>query len=241
MQLFYAPDILQHKLMLNEEESKHCIQVLRHKQDDEIKLTDGKGGIYDARITDANARKCIFVITNAQPNYHKPAYDLLLAVAPTKNVARFEWFLEKATEIGATGIIPLITQRTERQNLRIERLEKILVSAMKQCVTAYLPTLYPATTFKQLMSNAKLLQQYPMRYLPHLNNDQQNPSQHLKNAYIPGNNALLLVGPEGDFTTDEVKTALDKQFIPITLGKSRLRTETAAIVCCHAIRFMNEQ
>lgn len=241
MQLFYAPDILQNKFVLNEEESKHCIQVLRHRQDDEINLTDGKGGLYTARITDANVRKCTYTIVDAQPNYHKPAYQLLIAVAPTKNVARFEWFLEKATEIGATDIVPLITQRTERQNLRTDRLEKILVSAMKQCITAYLPTLHPATIFKQLMANTHLLQQYPLRYLPHLNNDAQNPSQHLKNAYTPGSNAMLLIGPEGDFTPDEVKTALDKQFIPITLGKSRLRTETAAIVCCHAIRFMNEQ
>lgn len=239
MQLFYAPDILRHQYQLSPDEAKHCTQVLRHRTGDHIHLTDGKGGLYTAQITtiDAHRSQCHFRLVEQQPHYNTPTCRLLMAVAPTKNTARFEWFLEKATEIGVTDILPLLTHRTERAHLRTERLEKILVAAMKQCVTAYLPTLHPASSFAQLMQNQPLLADFPMRFIPYLN--PQNT--YLSDAYQRRTNAIVLIGPEGDFTDSEVTTALAQQFVPISLGKSRLRTETAAIVCCHAIQFMNHQ
>lgn len=234
MELYFAPQIIEDIYELDEIESKHCIQVLRHKNGDEITIIDGKGGMYTAIIAQAHPKHCRFKVIKQQHEYGKMCYNLHLAIAPTKNIARMEWFLEKAAEIGISEITPLFTERSERMKLRTDRLEKILISAIKQTNKAYLPVLHSPKSFKEHLLDTQLNQKYKNKYLPHVNTE----SVHLKKMY-PGGNAWILVGPEGDFSPKEITFALNNGFAPVSLGSNILRTETAGVYICSLFNILN--
>jgi len=231
MQLFYAPDIRE-IAELPEDEARHAIRVLRLTEGDTIELTDGKGFFYKAVITHAHPKHCeIHIVEEWQP---KPLGDFYLhiAVAPTKNMDRLEWFAEKATEIGINEITCLNCRYSERKEVKTSRLEKILVSAMKQSLKATLPHLNEMTKFKEFVKQ-------PFDGRKFIAHCEEGAKSLLKKTYQPGENALILIGPEGDFSPEEISLALENGFEPISLGNSRLRTETAALVACHTVHVCN--
>ncbi len=233
MHLFYTPDIIGNEYTLPEEESKHCIKVLRLEVGDEIFLIDGKGGFYQCEIIQAQLKRCEVRCIQKTENYGKRDYRLHIAIAPTKNIERIEWFLEKCTEIGIDEITPLLCNHSERKVIKEDRLEKVIISAMKQSLKAYLPKLNPLTEFPYFVKNNPS----SLKCIAHC--DEGN-KKSLQEIYHPGQDITILIGPEGDFSENEIKLAQDNNFIPITLGESRLRTETAGIVACHSINFLNE-
>ncbi len=233
MQLFYVPNISGAEVILDETESKHAIRVLRLNAGDEIELIDGKGGLYKASITDANPKKCKLSIFESRTKFGQKDFHLHIAIAPTKNIDRFEWFLEKCTEIGIDEITPLLSEHSERKVIKPERLEKILVSAMKQSVKAYLPQLNELTKLSDLINQSK--DQH--KFIAHCN-DGEKP--HLKDVIQQSEDVLILIGPEGDFSPEEVEQAKEKGFKEISLGSARLRTETAGVVACHIVNLANE-
>lgn len=233
MHLFYTPDIQGETLALPEEESRHCVRVLRLDKGDIIHLVDGRGNWYRCEITVPDSRRCEARLLEKQEGHGRRDFHLHVAIAPTKNIERTEWFLEKATEIGVDEITPLLCERSERRTIKADRLEKVVISAMKQSLKAYLPKLNPLTDFRQF---AALPADGP-RYIAHC---EEGERKLLKEAYRRGENATILIGPEGDFSPSEIAWATRHGFIPVSLGDSRLRTETAGIVACHSIQFMNE-
>lgn len=233
MQLFYFPCISGDKVILNDSESKHAIRVLRLKEGDEVELIDGKGGFYKGRITDANPKKCIISLLSSQTNFGKKDFHLHIAIAPTKNIDRTELFLEKCTEIGIDEITPILSEHSERKVVKPERLQKILVSAMKQSIKAYLPHLNELTKLTDLLPQATEKE----KFIAHCN---KGDKPHLKNLINRGDNVLILIGPEGDFSLEEVQLARQHGFQDISLGNSRLRTETAGMVACHIVNLAND-
>jgi 16S rRNA (uracil1498-N3)-methyltransferase len=233
MQLFYVPNIAGTEINLDETESKHAIRVLRLNVGNQVQIVDGTGGFYEAEITDANQKKCRLSIVNSKLEFGKRNFHLHIAIAPTKNIDRFEWFLEKATEIGIDEITPLLTSHSERKTVNPERLEKILVSAMKQSLKAYLPKLNGLTSYKNLIINNKT----ENKFIAYCDEIQKT---HLKELIIRAKDTLILIGPEGDFSPEEVKLAIENGFKVVSLGESRLRTETAGIVACHIVNLVNE-
>ena len=233
MQLFYVPNIAGAEVILDETESKHAIRVLRLQTGDFVQIVDGAGGLFKAEIADANPKKCRLAIVESNLNFGQRDFHLHIAIAPTKNNERFEWFLEKATEIGINEITPLITERSERKTVNPERLDKIIVSAMKQSLKAYLPRLNNPQSFKELVrqpfDGKKLI-----AYI------EEKQTVHLKNVVGKNDNVHVLIGPEGDFSPAEVQLALQNGFQPVSLGESRLRTETAGIVACHIVNLAND-
>jgi len=234
MHLFYTPQITSDTYTLEEEESKHAIRVLRLAPGDFIYLLDGVGGFYKARICDASAKGCTVKIVETHKEYGKRSFYLHIAIAPTKNIARIEWFLEKATELGIDEITALKCEHSERIMIKPERLHKITVSAIKQSVKAYLPRLNEMEKFKPFIKQPFTGQ----KFIAHCISSASKP--HLKNCYTKGQNALILIGPEGDFTPEEVELATQNGFREISLGPSRLRTETAGLAACHVINILNE-
>jgi len=229
--IFFTPDILSN-VELPVEEALHCIKVLRKKEGDEILLTDGKGFFYDAEIMQANPKHCIVNILNTIEQPKGWDFNLQIAFAPTKNIDRIEWFAEKATEIGIDRLSPILCQHSERKEIKTQRIEKILISAMKQSQKALLPQLDDIQSFSKFIK-----QEYDgQKFIAHC-----YPQEKvlLKDIYKKGGNALILIGPEGDFSEEEVKMATDSGFKPISLGDSRLRTETAALVACHTLHVLN--
>ena len=236
MNLFYAPDILQ-TLALPEEESQHCAKVLRMKAGERIHIIDGVGGLYEVEILEAHPKRTQVAILSEQHEYGRRPFRLHLAVAPTKNIDRFEWFVEKATEIGFDELTPLCCRYSERKIIKPERIEKILVSAAKQSLKAYVPRLNPMQTFKEFMvNNSQSSFQDSQLFIAHC---YDQPKQHLLHACQPTGNVVVMVGPEGDFSEDEVELALRNSFRAVTLGDSRLRTETAGVVACHLVTIAN--
>jgi len=233
MQLFYTPDIKTNNYTLNEIESKHCIRVLRLSTNDKIQLIDGKGSFYEAKIIDPNPKKCIVEIIETKKDFGKRNHYLHIAIAPTKNIDRFEWFLEKATEIGIDEITPILCEHSERKIIKPERLEKVIISAVKQSIKAYKPKLNPLTKYSNLIN-----QNFNgVKYIAHC---QDTNKQALKLNYETGRNVLMLIGPEGDFSPNEIELAKKYNFHETSLGQSRLRTETAGVVACHTINMLNE-
>lgn len=233
MQLFYVPDISGAEVILDETESKHAVKVLRLLVGDEVQLIDGKGNFYEAEISEANPKKCRLSVLKTKREFGKRNFRVHIAIAPTKNIDRFEWFLEKCTEIGIDEITPLLCEHSERKNIKPDRLEKILVSAIKQSLKAYLPKLNDLTPFKELVLNSIAKN----KYIAHCYDGEKI---HLKNESLQNKEVLVLIGPEGDFSHDEIEFALNKGFKEITLGESRLRTETAGIVACHIVNLTND-
>lgn len=233
MQLFYAPEITEVDLSFNfdKEESKHIVKVLRKKIGDHLCLTNGKGYLFEAKLTIADIKHCSVAILSAKFQ-KKHNYNLHLAVAPTKMNDRYEWFLEKATELGIDEITPLICERSERKIVKLERFERIIQSAMKQSLQCYLPKL----NAPMLMSDFLKKQHTGQNYIAHC---EETRKKTLKSQLINGGNYTILIGPEGDFTSSEINTALQNKFVPVTLGNTRLRTETAAIAACHSVVYFN--
>jgi len=234
MQLFYTPDInpSHPQYFLTEDESKHAIRVMRLEKGDEVQLIDGKGGLYNASILDPHPKRTIIQINSVVTAFNKRNHYLHIAIAPTKNIERLEWFLEKATEIGVDEITPIICQRSERRELKTDRLNKIITAAIKQSIKAYHPVLNEPETFNQLLAKPFSGQ----KFIAHCNKGDKTA---LKNELVTNGNYLILIGPEEDFTPDEIDNALTKDFKAITLGESRLRTETAALEACFEVNFLN--
>lgn len=233
MQLFYVPNISGAEVTLDETESKHAIRVLRLNSGSKVQIIDGKGGFYEAEITDANPKKCRLSIVKSTLDFGKKDFHLHIAIAPTKNNDRFEWFLEKATEIGIDEITPLLTSHSERKTINPERFEKILVSAMKQSLKAWLPKLNILTSIKELVTSNKT----ENRFIAYCDDIQKI---HLKDLAEKGKDILILIGPEGDFSPEEIQMAMKNGFKVVSLGEARLRTETAGIVACHIVNLANE-
>lgn len=235
MQLFYTPNInlTVSTFILDEAESKHAIKVLRLNTGDKIYLVNGKGTFFEAKITQAHAKKCeLSILSSRTETNTKP--DIYIAIAPTKNNDRLEWFVEKATEIGITEITPLICQRSERKTLKIDRLEKTAVAAMKQSLKATLPKINEPVSFKDFIKNT------PKQTNLFIAHCLDNKEKHLSQLCTKNESSIILIGPEGDFTKEEIDLAVKNHFKPISLGTSRLRTETAGIVACHTINLINE-
>lgn len=237
MHIFFTPDISDSSLLytLNEEESKHCIRVLRMTEGGNIHLVNGKGGFYLAEITDANPKKCSVKIIQKKEGAEKRKWYLHIAIAPTKNNDRTEWFIEKATEIGIDCISFIECTNSERTVIKPERMEKVAVAAMKQSLKAYLPQINEMTGIKKFIDSSKNFS--GQKFIAHCVDSEK---KHLKNCYQPPNNAIIIIGPEGDFTKQEINYAIENGFVPISLGESRLRTETAALYVCTALNVMNE-
>jgi 16S rRNA (uracil1498-N3)-methyltransferase len=233
MHIFYTPDISGNTFILDETESKHCIRVLRLEKGDEITLVDGRGGFYRAEITDPNPKRCMVKVVHSEQEFGLKNFQVHIAIAPTKNIERLEWFLEKATEIGINRVIPLLCQHSERKEIKPERLEKVMVSAMKQSLKAYIPQLDQLTKFSDLIRQPFDGQ----KFIAHCEDQHRDL---LKNLVIPDQKSMILIGPEGDFSPEEIQEAIQAGFKPVSLGNSRLRTETAGVVACHTVNLMNE-
>ncbi|HPF52170.1 MAG TPA: 16S rRNA (uracil(1498)-N(3))-methyltransferase [Draconibacterium sp.] len=233
MQLFYIPEIMGATVILDPDESKHAVKVLRMVSGDRVQIVDGKGGFYHAEIVDAHPKSCTLSVIEKQTDFGRKDFHLHIAIAPTKNIDRFEWFLEKCTEIGIDEITPLLSEHSERKVIKPERLEKILVSAMKQSVKAYLPKLNELTSLNNFLQR----ETSEDKFIAHCNPGEKI---HLKNAVQPKHDTLILIGPEGDFSMDEVESAKKQGFSEISLGEARLRTETAGVVACHIVNLVNE-
>jgi 16S rRNA (uracil1498-N3)-methyltransferase len=234
MQLFYNPDIdkTTESFSFDKEESRHIIKVLRKKDSDILYVTNGLGLLFETQITLASDNKCIVEVLSIKKT-DEPKFHLHLAVAPTKMNDRFEWFLEKATEIGIQEITPVICDRSERKVINLERFEKIILSAMKQSNETFLPKLNEAISFKEFIKK----QNKGLQLIAHC---EETDKKSLKDVLKPNENVTLLIGPEGDFSEKEIDLALENNYQPVTLGNTRLRTETAAIVACHSVVFFNE-
>jgi 16S rRNA (uracil1498-N3)-methyltransferase len=233
MNTFYISEISGSSIKLNIEESKHCIKVLRLRKGDHVLLMNGRGSMFEAVIQIPDSKSCVLEILKEEKHRIGRSYNLTIALAPTKNIDRYEWFIEKSTEIGIDRIIPLICQHSERKDIKVERIEKILISAMKQSGQMFLPELTYPISFKELISK-------PFdgdKLIAHCDNGDK---KDLKDSVTPGKDVLILIGPEGDFDGEEIKLALKNGFIPVSLGESRLRTETAGIVACHTVLLVNK-
>ncbi len=233
MNLFYAPDLDSSLFTLSKEESRHIVRVLRMKSGDAIHFTNGKGSFFDCRISDDNPNACIIEVLHEKPGSDQRNFKLHLAVAPTKNISRFEWFLEKATEIGIDQISPIICQHSERKEIKHERLHKVITAAVKQSLKSFHPVLKPRLSFMECIS-----QKFDgQKFIAHIDD---SVSLELADAYTKGEDATILIGPEGDFSPEEVAMAKENGFQEVKLGPSRLRTETAAVVACHTINLKNQ-
>ena len=234
MQLFYTPDILpQHKaFILNEEESKHAVRVLRMEKGHQLYLIDGRGGRYIAVITDAHPKRTVLEIVNVHLDHEKRPYYLHVAIAPTKNSDRLEWFLEKATEVGIDEITPIICEHSERKEVKVERLNKVMVAAMKQSLKAYLPKINHSVKFDDFIRRKF----EGKRFIAHC---AEGDKSYLSTLLQPSVPLLVMIGPEGDFSKGEIDAAQAQGFIPITFGNVRLRTETAALMACIETNLLN--
>ena len=234
MHRFYCPDIAD-TLTLGEEDSKHCVKVLRMAEGDTIEVVDGNGTLYTCRITMAHPKRCAVEVTERMQQPPHWGHRIVLGVAPTKNLDRIEWLVEKCVEMGVDRIIPLRCHNSERTVLKTERLKKIMVSAMKQSLKATLPLLDEMTPVAQVLAEPF----EGTRCIAYC--DEQLPRGQrltLTGVYRPGHDVMVLIGPEGDFSPEEVQAARDAGFMPVTLGESRLRTETAgmmAVAWIHAL------
>lgn len=234
MQLFYNPEITEDttQFSFDKEESRHIVKVLRKSVGDELYITNGNGWLFNAQVSVTNINKCTAEIISKKLQL-KHQYNLHLAVAPTKMNDRYEWFLEKATEIGIDTITPIICDHSERKVIKTERFERILQSAMKQSLHCYLPKLNEAVSFNDFIKQ-------DFRGDLFIAHCEETDRKSLKSQLKPKTDVTILIGPEGDFSVKEIEMALQNNFIPVTLGETRLRTETAAIVACHSVSFINE-
>lgn len=216
-----------------EVESGHCVRVLRHQPGDIFEVVDGKGGLFTVRLVDAHPKRAMVEIVDRAEILPYWSGRLVLGVAPTKNMDRMEWLVEKATEVGMDAFIPLLCRFSERKELKRERLEKTAVSAMKQSLKAAMPEIGEMTPFARFIERFKV---FPAKFIAHCVDDGRR--RLLSREYLPGADTVILIGPEGDFSPEEIELALAAGFVPVSLGDARLRTETAALTAlqtCHAV------
>ena len=234
MQLFYNPNINEttENFSFDKEESKHIIKVMRKKGGDLLFVTNGLGFLFKTEIVLGSDIKCTVKIISFEKS-ETPKFHLHLAVAPTKMNDRYEWFLEKATEMGISEITPILCDHSERKFVKNDRFDKILQSAMKQSVQVFLPKLNEPIAFKDFIK----LKNEGVLLIAHC---EETDKKSLKDVIKPNENLTILIGPEGDFSSKEIALAIENKYIPVSLGKTRLRTETAAIVACHTVVFVNE-
>lgn len=233
MHVFYTPDINGLAYSLNEEESKHCTKVLRLKEGDSVTLVDGKGGLYQALIKSTGKREVQLEVIASEQEYQKRNHRLHIAVAPTKNIDRLEWFLEKATEMGIDEITPIIAERSERKVVKEDRLFKVITAAVKQSLQAYHPQLNAAVSLTDFLKKDSA----DTKMIAHCIADESR--QFISEVVEPYGHYTILIGPEGDFSPNEIQLALSDQYQPISLGNTRLRTETAALAACFEINLLN--
>ena len=233
MQFYYAEDLSNSTVTLDKEESHHVIHVMRLNVGSTISITDGKGMQVTGIISAANAKTCVIEVLQRKQENSPRNYNLHIAIAPTKNIDRFEWFLEKATEIGIDAVTPLLCKHSERKIINDERLNKLVVAAAKQSLKTFFPILEPMTLFNDFILKEILAK----KFIAHCRETDRNS---LKDRYQKGSNVLIMIGPEGDFDEAEIKLAENAGFVPIHLGSARLRTETAGLVACQNIAFMNQ-
>ncbi|MFA5647339.1 MAG: 16S rRNA (uracil(1498)-N(3))-methyltransferase [Bacteroidales bacterium] len=233
MHISYIPQISGNSIVLPEDESKHCIRVLRLNTGDTINIVDGNGNMLTCGITDPHPKRCAVEVIDIQHQFGKRNFRLHIAIAPTKNIERLEWFLEKATEIGIDEITPILCEHSERKNINNERLERVIVAALKQSIKAYKPTLNTLTPLKDAIKQ-DLQSTRLMAYCGDFN------EPHAKSLITPNSNVFMLIGPEGDFSPSEVEMALKAGFKTTGLGTARLRTETAGVVACTIANLINQ-
>ena len=234
MQIFYAPDISGTDYTLDEKESGHCIKVLRMKSGTRVQVIDGKGNLYEAVIVNPDPRKCSLAVTGVFRDFEKRDYRLHIAISPLKNYERFEWFVEKSVEIGVDEITPLICSNTEKPGIKRERINNLIISAMKQSLKSTITVLNEPCKFHDFIG--KIYAGSCM--IAHCNND--SARSRIGEVYSKGNDSVLIIGPEGDFSRDEINAAVEKGFLPVHLGQSRLRSETAGIAACYSICYINQ-
>jgi 16S rRNA (uracil1498-N3)-methyltransferase len=234
MQVFYAPGISGKQVTLDKTESMHCIQVLRHSNADLIHLMDGEGGIFKAVITDADSRACKVEVVEKLEGYNPESCRIHIAIAPPKQADRFEWMIEKLVEIGIAEITPVLCKRSERKEVKPERLEKIIISSMKQAIVTVKPKLNAMTPLEKFITSTQHLNQH--RFIAHC---LPLVTQPLFTSIVKGIDVMVLIGPEGDFTPDEIQLAMNSGWKPVSLGKRRLRTETAALLSCAGFNVVN--
>ncbi|WP_026995448.1 16S rRNA (uracil(1498)-N(3))-methyltransferase [Flectobacillus major] len=233
MNLFYQPEI-QSQQRLNEEESRHAVKVLRLQEGELIHVIDGKGGLFKCSILKAHDKKCELNILEYQSNFGVRNYYFHLVIAPTKNLDRIEWMIEKCVEIGIDEITFVQTRYSERKEVKLPRIEKIAVGAMKQSLKAFMPKINEMITWKEFLKKDLLATHNLIAHL-------EDGERHLlKNVPLAGESTCVLIGPEGDFSNDEITQALQKGFRAVSLGDSRLRTETAGLVACHTLNLINQ-
>lgn len=235
MQLFYNPDISEttKEFKINADESKHLLKVLRKKKGDEFQITNGKGWLFVASLVNVDPKNTTAMVVSSQKR-HRKMHSLHMVVAPTKSNDRFEWFLEKATEIGVNEITPIFCNRSERKTLKMARLQKVLQGAMKQSLRTFLPVLHEPISFTEYMKK----KHSGILFIAHCHDEEK---MELKRRIAPDKPITILIGPEGDFTEAEVDLAYEHGFLSVSLGESRLRTETAAIYACTTVAVFNSR
>jgi len=235
MQLFYNPILTKNtqQVTFDKTESRHIVRVLRKKEGDSVFITNGLGNLFTAKIILANDKKCLVEISNIEDKPNPRNYYLHIAIAPTKLNDRFEWFLEKATEIGVDEITPIICDHSERKIVKMERMQKIIHAAAKQSLKFYFPKINEPVTFQKFIK-------LPFKGKKLIAHCEKTSKNGLKSVVQKLDRTTILIGPEGDFSLKEIQQSFENSYIPISLGKSRLRTETAGIVAVHSVAFINE-
>jgi 16S rRNA (uracil1498-N3)-methyltransferase len=234
MQIFYAPEISGDLYALDSTESKHIIRVLRMTKGTCVKLIDGKGNLFEGVIDNPDQKKCIIRITGITRDFEKRDYRLHIAISPLKNPERFEWFIEKSVEIGVDEITPLICRNTEKPGIKKERINNLVISAMKQSLKAYRPLVNDPCNFNDFIPRENEVR----KMIAHCNST--NPRKKISEVCFKNDSAVILIGPEGDFSEAEIKKAADNGYEQVSLGNSRLRTETAGVVACHSFYLINQ-
>lgn len=233
MNVFFLSDAKLGMISLPEEESRHCVKVLRMKEGDRFCVSNGKGSLFDAELIDANPKKAVASLYNEYSGYDNKDFVLEIALAPTKSNDRTEWFLEKATEIGIDKVKLFASCHSERKVANVDRFRKVMIAALKQSIKSKLPLIEDVVSLETLVKQ-------PFEGKKYIAYISENVTEQLCDIYIKGDNVLILIGPEGDFSPEEVRLAMDYGFIPVSLGPARLRTETAALVACHTVRLINQ-
>lgn len=234
MEIFYAYEVEGGIARLDAEESGHCVRVLRHRAGDEISVIDGLGSMYRCRLSDDSPKGASAEVLEAFPGWGSHPYHLTVACCPTKNNERFEWFVEKATEVGVDRIVPVIGERSERKVYKTDRAARIALSATKQSLKARLPAIDEPLSVRAFIDSCK--DSKAVKLIAYCFEDDNHPRRSIKEV-LSGEEIIILIGPEGDFSPEEARHALEAGFIPVHLGSSRLRTETAAVTAAEAVYF----